>query len=191
MNTDRSESTKRFSQTQLHQALRSGEKLLWEGGPADRRVFRKDHWRNYLVGLFLIVLSLFLSYALAKYYRYRFIDTIRSIFLLALGLSYAVGVPLHQKRILDRSWYGITDQRVILFTHGEVISLTYDLIPCVVVELEERETFTVYLQTIKLRGCSPNTWDSQSHYRAAMVYISDGPQVAKLIRQQIRKIPLD
>ncbi len=191
MNTDQSESAKHFPKMQLHQSLRSGEVLLWEGGPADKRLFRKSHWAPYLLGFYLLVTSSFMFYTVVKDSHFRFIDLIAIVSLLVLGIYLVIGFPRRQKRILEHSWYGVTDRRVILFTHDEVFSLTYDRIPCVEVELEERETFTIYLQTIKFRGRFANAWDSKNHYRAAMVYILDGPQVAKLIRQQIRKIPLD
>lgn len=191
MNTDRSESAKHAQKMRLHQSLRSGEVLLWEGGPADKRLFRKSHWVYYLLGLFLIATSSFTFHTVVKGSHSQFIDLIAIVSLLVLGICLVVGLPWRQKRILEHSWYGVTDRRVILITHGEVFSLAYDRIPCVEVELEERETFTIYLETVRFRGRFPNTWDSKSHYRAAMVYIPDGPQVAKLIRQQIRKIPLD
>lgn len=191
MNTDRSESAKHAQKMRLHQSLRSGEVLLWEGGPADKRLFRKSHLVYYLLGLFLLATSSCMFYMVVKDSHFRFIDLIEIVSLLVPGICLAIGLPLHQKRILEHSWYGVTDQRVILFTHGEAFSLSYDRIPCVEVQLEERETFTIYLQTIKFRGRFPNTWDSKKHYRAAMVYIPDGPQVARLIRQKLREVPLD
>lgn len=178
----------------LHHFLKSHESLLWEGGPAKPRLFSKDNLWSFLLGLVLIVVSLFLFFGNGSDSASRF--PFHGTVLLIGGIVVAVGLPLRFIWILSHSWFGVTDQRVILISMNAVTFLPYEDIPCVEEESNGDGTYTLYLELLNvyhgLRGrIYPYTWHSNRHYRAAIVNIPDGPEVAKLIRSKLREVSLD
>ncbi len=168
---------------QLCALLQPGEELVWHGAPAKGLHLRSPDWFFLPASIVWLVLLIFTMFWLAKTSLLLLLLPL-PIFTLGLCSSIAPYVSGASKR--KNSYYGVTDQRVILVEPSGVTILPLYQIPVLELERYSSGVGTIYLSE-KVQCLWLKTDVLQNNQRQALWFIPHADSVYGIIQQQIAR----
>lgn len=165
-----------------HKTLRKDEQVLWEGAPAHRLFVHRD---DITVRLCIMLLAcIVLVFQLITGEDTVFSAVLLIVVVLLTALPFGV-----MARKLRRSYYILTENRVILVMDNEVTTWSYDSLRHLEVTDRQLGVYTVYIEYadrhfVGFRRYRVAAWDSKRYPRGALVNLceEDKDRVFYIIR---------
>lgn len=178
----------RIKRSTLESMLQPGEQLLWHGAPGTGIRFRHSELRSLPINLFILGFGIFWTVSAASSAGVKGI--LFGIPLLAFGVYLSIGRFLIEIRHRKETYYGITNQRIILMEPKTIQTLLYDQIPSLELEPEKNGEGTIYFSpqyvpTTDKRGRSTMALDLN---RKGLLHIRDAVNVYNLIQNQMNAL---
>lgn len=168
--------------TTMRALLQPGEQLLWHGAPGTGLRFRKGDLAQTMTGLFMLAFAIFwcvtASQAGGIFWMF-------GLLFVAIGLYQSVIRYFVEASHRKDTYYGITDQRIILMEPKSVDTLFYHELPCLELEPGKNGEGCIYLSPshvpVVRKGRQTMAWDT---HRKGLYHIRDATRVYGLIQQQ-------
>lgn len=174
------EETNRAQYNELRAMLQPGEQLLWYGAPSQGFRLQKQDWFMIPFSIlwcgFAIFWTLGASAAGGAFGLF-------GIPFVAVGLYITLGRFFHDAYRRKRTYYGVTDQRVILLEPKAIKSLPYHQIPVLELERHGNGTGTIYLSE-QLHGYRNGRHRAYGE-RTALRFVSDAARVYGIIQSKM------
>ncbi|MBE6946265.1 MAG: hypothetical protein E7459_09295 [Ruminococcaceae bacterium] len=168
--------------TTLQSLLQPGEQLLWHGAPARGIRFRAGDLQSSLMGLFVLGFAVFWCTGAAQAGG---VFWLFGLLPLSIGLHMSVLRYLTEARSRKNTYYGITNQKIILMEPKAIDTITYAQIPCLELEPGKNGEGCIYLSPARIptvrKGRQVMATDS---HRKGLYHIRDAVKVYGLIQQQ-------
>lgn len=171
--------------TTLRALLQPGEQLLWHGAPARGIRFRAGDLQNSLMGLFVLGFAIFWCVGASQAGGFFWVF---GLLLVAMGLHLSVlryFIEAHRRK---DTYYGVTDQRVILMGPKQIETLFYNQLPCLELEPGKNGEGCIYLSPARVPTTRKGrTVMAQDASRKGLYHIRDAAGVYGLIQRQMAR----
>ncbi len=169
----------------LESMLQPGEQLLWHGAPGRGLRLRSGDLGNSLVGLFIVGFAIFWCTGAAQAGGFFWLF---GLLPLILGLNLSVLRYFSEARQRKDTYYGITDQKIILMEPKAIETIFYQQIPCLELEPGKNGEGCIYLSpshvpTVR-KGRQVMARDT---HRKGLYHIQNVTAVYGIIQQQMTR----
>lgn len=167
---------------QLQGLLQPGEQLVWHGAPANGVRLQKSDLTMIPFSLLWGGFAIFWEVSVIKTGA-PFFFSLFGLPFVAIGLYMIFGRFIHDAYTRKNTYYGITNQRVILIEPKKVNSLPFHQIPTLELVLEKGDLGSVFFAPQTYQQRRGKTVINTS--RPGLRLIADAPRVYNLIQSQM------
>ena len=176
------EETNRTQYNELRAMLQPGEQLLWHGAPGQGLHLQKQDWFVIPFSILWCCFAIFWEVTVIVGGAPGFF-VLWGIPFVATGLYITLGRFFRDAYRRKRTYYGVTDQRVILLEPKAVKSLPYHQIPVLELERHRNGAGTIYLseQLYEYHNGRPCV----NGKRTALRFVPDAAKVYGIIQSKM------